>query len=151
MSRENVEVVKRFFEAVQRLLETWGTSRSLQDAIKAGDLPPEAREALGYMDAGAEWNPVFSGATYRGQLEIGRGWDELLGAAESYSLKLLEATDLENDRVLAVFGPSLEGKTSGIHVNAALYAVITLRDGLIAQLDEYTDRSEALEAVGLRE
>src|SRR5215208_985655 len=103
------------------------------------------------MNRGAEWNPVFSGETYRGQLEMGRGWDELLGAAESYSVKLLEVTDLENDRVLAMFGPSLEGRTSGIHVNAALYAVIRLRDGLISGLDEYTDRRDALQAVGLRE
>jgi ketosteroid isomerase-like protein len=151
MSRENVEVVQRFFEAVERLLETWDTSRSLQDAMKAGDIPPEAREALGYMNAGADWNAVFSGETYRGQLEMGRGWDELLEAAENYSLKLLEVSDLEDDRVLAAFGLSLEGRTSGIHVNAALFAVVTLRDGLIARLDEYTERRHALEGVGLRE
>jgi hypothetical protein len=108
MSQQNVEVVQRFFEAVERLLETWDTSRSLQDAMKAGDIPPEAREALGYMNAGAECNAVFSGETYRGQLEMGRGWDELLEAAENYSLELLEVSDLEDDRVLAAFGLSLE-------------------------------------------
>jgi len=53
------------------------------------------------MNARAEWNAVFSGETYSGQLEIGRGWDELLEAAENYSLKLLEVTDFEGNRVLA--------------------------------------------------
>jgi ketosteroid isomerase-like protein len=33
-------------------------------------------------------------------------------------------------------------------VDAAIFAVVTLRDGLIVRLDEYTDRQEALEAVG---
>jgi ketosteroid isomerase-like protein len=75
---------------------------------------------------------------------MARGWDELLEAAANYSLKLLEVTDLDNDRVLAVFGPSLEGRSSGIHVNAAVFGVVTLQDGLITRLDEYTDRREAL-------
>jgi ketosteroid isomerase-like protein len=117
--------------------------------MKAGDIPPEAGEALVYMGPEAEWSPAFSGEIYRGQLEIARGLDELLGAAENYSLKLLEVTDFEHDHVLAVFGPSLEGRSSGIHVNAPVFAVITLQDGLIARLDEYTDRREALEAAGL--
>jgi ketosteroid isomerase-like protein len=148
MSKSNVEVVQRFFDAVERLLEGWQTSRSLMDAMKAGDIPPEASEALGYMVPEAEWNPVFSGETYRGQLEMGKAWDELLEAAENYSLELLDVADLENDRVLAVFGPSLHGRTSGIQVEAAVFAVITLQQGLIARLDEYTDRREALAAAG---
>jgi ketosteroid isomerase-like protein len=151
MSQENVEVVQRFFEAVERLLEAWKPSRSILEAMKAGDIPPEAREALVYMRPEAEWSPVFSGEIYRGQLEIARGWDELLEAAENYSLKLLDVTDFEHDHVLAVFGPSLEGRTSGIHVNAAVFAVVTLQGGLISRLDEYTDRREAFEAAGLSE
>jgi ketosteroid isomerase-like protein len=79
---------------------------------------------------------------------MGKGWDELMEGAENYSLQLMEVTDLESDRVLAVFGPSMEGRTSGIHVKAAFFAVVTLQDGLIARLDEYTDRREALAAAG---
>jgi ketosteroid isomerase-like protein len=149
MAQRDVQVVQRFFDAVERLLEGWDTSRSLLEAMKGGDMPREASEALQYMSPEPEWNPAFSGETYRGQLEIGRGWDELLEAAENYSLTLLEVTDLESDRVLAVFGPSLEGRTSGIQVNAAMFAVVTLEDGLIARLDEYTDRPAALAAAGL--
>jgi len=149
MSERNVDVVQHFFAAVERLLETWETSRSFVDAVKAGDIPPEAREVLGYMSPEAEWNPAFSGETYSGQLELGRGLDEWLEAAGNYSLRLLEATDLEKDRVLATFGPTFEGRSSGIHVNTAVFAVITLRNGLIARLDEYSDRREALEAAGL--
>jgi ketosteroid isomerase-like protein len=143
-----VEVVQRFFEAVERLLEGWETSSSLEDAMKAGDVSPGVRNALDHMSPEAEWRPAFSGETYRGPLEMARGWDELLEAAEDYALTLLEVTDLGNDRVLAVFGPRLEGRSSGIHVNAAMFAVVSLQDGLITRLDEYTDRAEALEAAG---
>jgi hypothetical protein len=83
VSQRNVEVVQRFFEAVERLLDGWETSRSLVDTMKAGDLSPDAREARDHLSPEAEWRPAFSGETYRGPLEIGRGWDELLEAAEA--------------------------------------------------------------------
>jgi|SRR5215212_2886206 len=151
MSQENVEIVRRFFDAIERLLQVSEPSRSLLDAMNAGDLPPEGKEALGYMSPEAAWNPVFSGETYEGHLEIARGWDELREAAENYNSELLETTDLENDRVLAVFAISLKGRGSGIHVDAKFFAVVRFQDRLIARIDEYVDRSEALQAAGLRE
>jgi ketosteroid isomerase-like protein len=151
MSQSNLEVVQGFFKAVDQLLQAWRPEGSRVDAMKAGDIPPEAGEALGFMKPDAAWNPVFSGETYRGPLEMAEGWDELLDAAENYTLELLDVAELDDDRVLGVFGPSLEGRSSGIHVNAAVFAVVTLEDGLIAQLDEYTDRREALEAAGIKE
>ena len=151
MSQENVEIVRQFFEAVGRLLGAWELSRSLVDATKAGDLPPEAREALDCLHPEAEWNPVFSGETYRGQLGLVRAMDDLLQAAANYGVALLDVIDLKEDRVLAVYGLELEGKTSGIDVNATMFAVISVQDRLIAQIYEYTDRREALEAAGLSE
>jgi ketosteroid isomerase-like protein len=151
MAQENVEVVRRFFAAIEQLLQRWRPERSLVDAFTAGDIPPEAREALGYLSPEAQWNPVFSSETYSGRLQLAKGWDELLEAAENYSLTTLEVTELDNDRVLGVFGPSLEGRSSGIRVNAAVFAVVTLHGGLITRLDEYTDRREALEAARLSE
>jgi hypothetical protein len=104
MSRENVEVVHRFYRAVERGLEIWDTSRfSLVDAMEAGDIPAETQEALGYLTPDAEWIPIFASETYRGQSQIARGFDELLEAVENYRLKLLEVNDLEGDRVLAAF------------------------------------------------
>ena len=151
MSQENVEIVRRFFEAVERLLETWEPPRSLQEATKAGDLPPEATEVLGCMSPDAEWNPVFSGETYRGQLEVVRALDELLQAAEDYSMKLVTITDLEGTRALAEYGLRLKGKTSGVDVSATMFSVISVQDRLIARIHEYADRREALEAAGLEE
>ena len=151
MSQENVELVRTFFEAVDRALQTWRSEDSVLDSMQAGEISPEAREALGYLSPEVEWNPVFSGETFRGRLALARGWDDLLEAAGNYGIKLLEATALDDDRVLAVFGPTFEGRSSGIHVDAAVFGVVTLQEGLITRLDEYTDRREALEAVGLSE
>jgi ketosteroid isomerase-like protein len=153
VSQENVEIVRTFFAAVDRALQTWRPGDSVLDAMQGGggDVPPEASAALGYLSPEVEWNPVFSGETYRGRLGLAKGWDDLLEAAGNYSIRLLEATTLDDDRVLAVFGPSLEGRGSGIHVDAAVFAVVTLQDRLIARVDEFTERREALEAAGLSE
>jgi ketosteroid isomerase-like protein len=151
MSQENTEVVRRWFEAVERFLETWDPSRSLLEATKAGDLPPAAQEAFGCLDPEAEWNPVFSGETYRGQLELGGAMDELLQAAENYDMKLQDITELEDDRVFAVYDLKLAGKASGIDVSATMFAVVSVRDRLITRIDEYADRREALAAAGLLE
>jgi ketosteroid isomerase-like protein len=43
------------------------------------------------------------------------------------------------------------GRGSGIEVDARFYEVYTLRQGKIVRMDQFTQRSEALEAVGLRE
>jgi ketosteroid isomerase-like protein len=151
MPLTNVEVVQRWFEAVSRLLEVWTPSRSLVAAMEEGDVPAEVAEVLRYMSAEAEWDPLFSGETYRGRLEMGRALDELREAAENYTSELQEVIDLENDRVLAVFRLKLEGRTSGIHVDQAMYAVIGFADGLIARLDEYAERRQALAAAGVEE
>jgi ketosteroid isomerase-like protein len=151
MSKENVEIVRRFFNAVERSLDAWQrSSGSFVDALKAGNLPPESQEALVYLSPEMEWNPVFSSETYRGPLEIARGWDELLDATLEYHLELIEILDLESDRVFVGFGPKLEGRSSGIQVDAAVFAIASVRGGLIVRLNEYTNRREALKA-GLSE
>jgi ketosteroid isomerase-like protein len=155
MSKANVEIVRSFFEAMQRSLDVWEKEKrlpgSLVESLRSGDVPPETSEVFSYLSPEMEWKPIFSSETYRGQLDMARGWDELLEAAVDYRLELLDAIDLGNDRVFAVFGPTFGGRSSGIHVNAAVFAVVTLREGLITRLDEFTDRREALETAGLKE
>jgi ketosteroid isomerase-like protein len=149
MPQENVEIVRRFFDALERSIDAWERSRSFADAIRTGDVPPATADVLRYVSREMEWRSVFSSETYRGYLEIARGWDELLEISADYRLELLEATSLSGDRVLVTFGPMLEGRYSGIQVNAAVFAVVSLRDRLIVGLHEFTDRREALEAAGL--
>jgi ketosteroid isomerase-like protein len=39
------------------------------------------------------------------------------------------------------------GRGSGVEIDALFYDVYTLRDGKIVRMDQFTERSEALEAV----
>ena len=152
MSQENVEITRRCIEAIGRAFEAyWEDPSSLATAMEAGDLPPDAREVFRYLDSGVEWNTAFAGVSFRGHLECARGFDWLLEAVEHYSLTLQEVTDLGDAQVLAVMDRALEGRDSGIEVNAPLFSVITVRNGLIVRNDEYSHRTEALEAAGLSE
>jgi hypothetical protein len=55
MSEENVEVVRRFVDAMQGSFETyWKNPRSIAEAIQTETLWPEYREALSFLD------PCFS-------------------------------------------------------------------------------------------
>ena len=45
----------------------------------------------------------------------------------------------------------MKGKASEIDVNAAIFVAVTVRDGLIIRMDEHLERTEALEAAGLKE
>jgi ketosteroid isomerase-like protein len=40
---------------------------------------------------------------------------------------------------------------AGVEIDARFYDVYTLRDGKIVRMDQFTERSEALEAVALSE
>jgi ketosteroid isomerase-like protein len=155
MSRENVEVVRRLYDAAERTFEAyWKDPRSLVAALQEGDLYPEAREVLSYLDPEVEWNPVFSaliGGTRRGHLEFLRGWDEWLAATEDYRISLHELADFGDDRVFAVLNLAYKAKSTGIHVNTRSLALLTVREGLIVRFDPYRDRSEALKAAGLSE
>jgi ketosteroid isomerase-like protein len=150
MLEQNTQLVRRFFEMVNHLLETWQPRGSRADATRTGEIPPAVRELLGCMDPEAEWRPAFSTEVYRGSVQMAKGWDELLEAAGNYTLELREASELDADRVFAVVRPRLVGLKTGIEVDISLYVLITLRDGLITRVDEFTDRGEALQAAGLR-
>jgi ketosteroid isomerase-like protein len=55
------------------------------------------------------------------------------------------------DRVVATVRFRARGRGSGIEVDARLYDVFTLHDGKIVRMDQFSERSEALAAVGLSE
>ena len=45
----------------------------------------------------------------------------------------------------------MRGRATDIDVNAGIYVVVTVRNGLITRMDEYLERADALEAAGLSE
>ena len=152
MSEENVEVVRRYYEAVERGLRAyWENPRSAEESVKTGDMAPEAVEMTRTLHPNAEWTTLLTGVTYRGYLGMARGFDEVVDAARNYQVTLQEVKDLGGDHVLAELESAMKGSASAIDVKVTVFTLVTVHDGLITRMHEYLEREQALEAAGLSE
>jgi ketosteroid isomerase-like protein len=124
MSHENVEIVRRF-------------------------LVVDFDEALMYVDPDIVWNPVEESSA-QGHEAVRASTARWKSEWDDYELTPEEFADA-GDHVVATVRFRARGRGSGIEVDARLYDVFTLRHGKIVRMDQFTERSEALEAVGLRE
>jgi len=132
MSQENVELVRRRFEAFNR-----------------GDMAAMVE----LTDPAAVWwdrpdDPV-GGSPHRGR-----------DACFQHLAEILEDAELEaNPDEFIDAGPSVvvgvqlvgRGRTSGVSFEEHEFHVFTLRNGKVIEPREYRERDEALEAVGLSE
>jgi ketosteroid isomerase-like protein len=134
MSEENVEVVRRIIDAINRrdvdavvesatedFVTDWSNSRGLLSGVHQGR--DKAREAF---------------ETF---LEP---WDSLRWEPE-------ELIELGDDRVLTVSRLQMRGRGSGVEVNASGASIWTIRAGKAAAITLYQSKAEALEAAGLSE
>jgi ketosteroid isomerase-like protein len=125
MSQTNVEIVRRFLSVV------------------------DADEALKYADPGIVWNPIEELPTQghdavRTSVAYWRAeWDDYEVIPEGF--------EAIADSVVATVRLRGRGRGSGLEIDARFYDVYTLRDGKIVRMDQFTERSEALAAVGLAE
>jgi ketosteroid isomerase-like protein len=131
MSQENVEVVRRTYEAFDRrevYLDTW--------------------------DAGAEFRPAMAGAVegkvYRGHSELRHYLDELFESFAEVRVDNREFRDL-GDRVLALYWLRVKGRDSDLAIDQPGGALYELRDGKIIWASSFLTQAEALEAAGLSE
>jgi ketosteroid isomerase-like protein len=128
MSQENAEIVRKAVEAYAR-----------------GDLDT----ALTNADPDIVWNPVEEAAT--------QGRDAIRANIERWEIDFddFEATPEHyidaGDQVLVTIHWSGRGRGSGLRVDIRTYMVFTARDGALIRMDEFTERSDALEAAGLSE
>jgi len=123
MSQENVEVVRRFLLA-------------------------EVEDAMAYADPGIVWNPAEESAGH-GHDAVRESLDRWKAEWEDYAL-LPEAFEHVGDRVLVTVRVKGRGRGSGVEIDARFYDVYTLNHGKIVRMDQFTEQSEAFEAVGLR-
>ncbi len=132
MSEENVELVRRGHEAFRD---------SGEEAI------------FEYLHADIVVTPVeeLPGVeTFHGHDGFRRFFQTMRDAFGDFGWEPQEFVDL-GDHVLAETRFFAAGRGSGIPVEAMIYNVWTIREGKVARVRGYLDRSEALEAAGLRE
>jgi len=146
MSRENVEIARRHFsQIVGEVARFWEEPRSFADAAAAGDLAGDAAEVFARLHPDVRWTNL-AGEIYVGPLACAKGVDALLQAAQAYEMRLDEVTDLGGERVLVVIDSKMKGQSSGAAGDVSLFAVVTLRAGLMFRAEEYLTRDEALTA-----
>jgi ketosteroid isomerase-like protein len=124
MSQENVEIVRRF-------------------------LADEVDEALTYADPGIVWNPIEESSA-QGHDAVRASLARWKGEWDDYRLMPEEFMD-GGDRIIVTVRLGGRGRGSGVEVDARFYDLYTLRDGKIIRMDQFTERSEALEAVSRSE
>jgi ketosteroid isomerase-like protein len=133
MSQENVEVVRRFLDAfVRRDREAF---LALLDPEFEGLPPSEWPESAPVRGREAAWD--FG-------LELEEPWQ--VGGYE-----ITELIEAGSDRTVMGSTRDVRGKTSGVEVKQEIWGVFTFRSGRIVRIEWFSDRSEALEAAGLRE
>ena len=131
MSQENVEVVRRMWDAWERAdLET----------------------VFCLYDPAIVWvnhvGPVEAQGAYLGHEGVRRTWREWLAPFETFEAHA-EAFIDAGDSVVVSWWMSGRGKTSGAPGDRSGWSVNTIRNGLVIRVDLFDTETEALEAVGL--
>ena len=136
MSQENVEAVRRAFEA-------WN----------ADDLDA----ALAEVDPAVEWHPSIEPAleggetTFRGRDGMRKAWDDYRGGAwERLTIRIQEIRDL-GESVLVLGHIDLTARTTGIEFHEEVGSLMTFRGGKILRSEDFLSHAEALQAAGLEE
>jgi ketosteroid isomerase-like protein len=133
MSEANIELLRRGFEHVER----------------TGEFPP----------ATAHPNFVWDTTTFRGGMqprtcvgieETNKWLAEWVEGFDNWSLDVEEVFDA-GDQVVTIVRQRASAKHGGPEVEMRIAQVWRFRDGLLARMDMYADRDEALEAAGLGE
>jgi len=132
MSRENVELVRRMYDAYARADFGLG---------------------LSFLDSEIEFSqPVQEpgGGTYHGHEGVVQAFASWTAPWDDYRVDVEELIDF-GEHVLARTLHHGRGKGSGVEVEQRIFQVWTLRDGKVARARMYYTEAEAIEAVELRE
>ena len=135
MSQENVEVVRRVYEAA--------AGRDAETVLALYD--PEVEldaSALGVAGIG-DVGGVYRG--HEGLKSFFREWHEAWGNIKYDYEELIDA----GDQVVSVVTRHARGRASGVEVERPAALVWTLGEGKVLRLVWFLTREEALEAAGL--
>src|SRR5690348_8300805 len=129
MSEENLEIVRRGYEAPNALV-------ALAERI-APDTEFDFTSV--YPD-----RPVVRGAEAAQRFRVEGPWSQVNFEPERFIA-------VDDERVLVLVRVTATGQESGIQVEIKGAHEFTIRDGLLVRFKAYADRAEALEAAGLSE
>jgi uncharacterized protein len=130
MSQENVEIVRGGYE-------TWRRTRQLE---------------IDLLDPDVEWTPdrrVGEGPI-RGREKVIEFFTDMASMFDQLDYEIEQVWD-HNDQVLVFLWLTGSGAASGAGFDIHIAHLWTLRDGMLVRGEGFADRSEALEAAGLRE
>jgi ketosteroid isomerase-like protein len=132
MSQENVEGVRRAFEAFRR-----------------GDWEAFLRD----VDPDIEFVelPAFGTKTYHGHEGLRGAVNWWSSQWDDFHTELTQLIDANDDQVVHVVRNQGRGKLSGVEVADEVAFLTTIRDGKATRIEMFRSVSEALEASGLRE
>jgi uncharacterized protein len=134
VSQENVEVVRRGFEAF--------ADGGLDAMAEFWDPDINWRAAEGAIDDVGEMH---------GRVAVRRYVQDWLDTFDDSSVVVEELRDVGDDRVLAIQRAKGRAKLSGVEIDLRYAVVYTLRAGKVVRAREYLSVDDALEAVGLSE
>jgi ketosteroid isomerase-like protein len=142
MPEEHVEMVRRYFELVDRMLEDYWT-----DPVPIVEYPG-LDDAFRDVRANARWKPPHMAEPVQGR----EAWldfvADLLDAAEDWRIHVEDVSELDDDHVLVASRNAIRGKGSGIPIDQAIWTLVVVEEGKIAAISDFTERADALEAVG---
>lgn len=129
MSRENVEDARGGFEA-----------------YAAGNID----EALAHLDPEIVYKQATAATWVQGRDAVRAAWERWESGWDEIDMTSEEIIDA-GDRVIHAILFRGRGRGSGIEVAGRFFQVYTVRDGKTVRWEEFSERSEALEAAGLPE
>lgn len=130
MSQENVETVRGWIEAFNR--------RDLDALSRLNDPAIEWQTSIEDPDA----------TTHRGRDAVQRYIGGYVASFPDLRIEAMECFAVGGDRVLAT-SRFVGHSEHGVPMDWSLTTVSTVEGGMIVRVEEYFDRAQALEAVGL--
>ena len=146
MSQENVEIVRAYFAEIDSTLEAHWANPGVALSESA-----ETNALIARLHPEVVWKPLFrsSDEGYRGPEGVKRALDEMAEAVEEWRVTIEDIVDAGDGRLLVTGSSHVRGKGSGVSFDQRVFTVVTLRDGKLIQMENFTERSQALEAAGL--
>jgi len=132
MSEENVEIVRRGLEALDR--------RDLSSWLAVNDEDCEVVPSRDWPEPGV-----------RGPEAVFDWYLQAFDYLQPFRTADTEFIDAGADKVLLQYRTDLRGRGSGAKFEFRRWCVVTMRKGMALRTEWFTDRAEALEAAGLSE